>query len=114
DQPSTNLLDFRKDVRGEDDRVLPAKILDEAAYLPDLIGIQSHGRFVQDQDGRVVHEGFRESDSLTVTLGQVLDDAPSYIAESAAAHDVVQPTGHGASRNPFQAGPIAKVLLDAH
>lgn len=38
------------------------QIFNQGADLDDLVGVQSDGRLVQDQDGRVADEGLGESD----------------------------------------------------
>ena len=40
------LLDFRKDVRAENDGVIACEALDQVARLIDLLGIESGGRLV--------------------------------------------------------------------
>src|SRR5579864_3731055 len=41
------LLDLRKDVRAENNRVLAREILDQVASLVDLLGVQSGRRFIE-------------------------------------------------------------------
>jgi hypothetical protein len=52
-----DLLDLREDMRGEQDGVGFAQLLDQLAHLPDLPGIQADGGLVEDQDVGVVQDG---------------------------------------------------------
>ena len=58
---------------GEDDGAVLAQSLDDVADLDDLLGIQTDGGLVQDQDLGIADEGLGEADTLLIALGQVAD-----------------------------------------
>ena len=61
-------FDLGEDVRGKQDRVLLAQVLDEVAHLADLVRIEADGRLVEDQQVGFGDEGFGEADALAVAL----------------------------------------------
>jgi len=62
------LLDFREDVRAQDNRVVASEALDQVARLVDLLGVESGGGLVQDEHVRIVKDGLRQADALPVAL----------------------------------------------
>ncbi len=61
-------------VGGNDDQLVLAQFVDEAAHFVLLVGIQSVGGFVQDQDLRIVNQCLRQADAPAKALGQCFDD----------------------------------------
>ena len=53
--------------------MLPSEILDQLADLADLIGIQSAGRLVENEQIGFMDEGVRKADALSVTFGKRAD-----------------------------------------
>ena len=68
-------IDFGKEVGGEEDGVARGEGLDEGADLAHLVGIESDGGFVEDEDIGIVDEGLGEADALAVALGELADEA---------------------------------------
>ena len=54
---------------GQDNRVVPAKLLDKGANFDDLLRVESDCRLVQDKYLRVADKRLRQSDTLLVALG---------------------------------------------
>ena len=65
----TGLLDFRQDVRTQNNRVVACQAFDQITGLIDLLGIESGGRLVQDKHVGIVNNSLSQADPLTVALG---------------------------------------------
>src|SRR5262249_12397102 len=74
DDPFAGLFDFGKNVRAEDDGVIPAKALDQVAGFIDLFWIEAGSRLVEDQHIRVVNDGLSQSDALTIPFRKLTKD----------------------------------------
>ena len=72
---------FGQDVRRENDRVIPGEILDQVADFDDLLGIEAHGRLVEDDYIRIVHERLRQSDALLISAREALDQLIALICD---------------------------------
>lgn len=83
-------FDFAEDVGGEEDGVLVTELLDESTDGPDLVGIESVGGFVEDEEVGLVDEGIGEANALAVSFGESFDHFASDIAESAGFHDFAE------------------------
>jgi len=62
-------------VRREDDGALLAEGGDERERVAALIGIETLGRLVEDEDVGAVQERVGEADPLAVALGLIADEA---------------------------------------
>src|SRR5262249_43276408 len=89
DDPFAGLFDFGKDVRAEDDGVIPAKALDQIASFVDLLGVEAGSRLVEDQHIRVVNDGLSQSDALTIPFGQFPKNLIADIRDPATVADKV-------------------------
>jgi len=69
--PLADRLDFREDVRREQDVCPPASSRIVLKRLADLQRVEAGGRLVEDQDGRVVDHGVGQPDALPVALESV-------------------------------------------
>ena len=66
-------LDFLEDVGRKDDRLVRAHPFDQSADLVLLIGVESVGRFIEDEDFRIVNDGLGEAGAVTITFRQGVD-----------------------------------------
>ena len=75
-----------EDVCRQDHAVRAAEFADQCANVEDLVGIEPDGRFVENDQIGLVHNGLGDADTLLVALGQGADQFPRYIGEAAALH----------------------------
>ena len=61
------MLDFRQNVRGENDRMSFRQPLDQVANLDDLLGVQPHRRLIENHHIRIVDHGLRQTHALLVS-----------------------------------------------
>ena len=69
---------------GEDHGAFSRQRADELAGLVDLLGIESRGRFVENEQVGFVHERLREPHPLAVAAAQLPDDAVPRLTEGRA------------------------------
>ena len=67
-----------------------SKALDQVPNLNHLLRIKTHGRFVQNQNLRCADQRLRNTDSLPVTLGEVLNHTLSDIFDLRCPADLLQ------------------------
>ena len=53
----THGLDFRKNVRRQNQAVIAAQVSDQGADLANLVGVEPDGRLVEDDDVRLMDDG---------------------------------------------------------
>ena len=70
--------------------MLFAQLFHQGTDLDDLFRVETNGRFVQDQNRRIVDERLCQTHTLPVTFGQVLDDSAGNVADPAEIADVLQ------------------------
>ena len=104
-----NILD---DVGGKDDSVALAQFPDQAAYVADLVGVESHGRLVEYHHRRVVQDRLRDAHPLLEALGQVADQAPAHATQAAALLGLAHRRAAPGFADAVQAGAIRQVLVD--
>ena len=68
--------DLGQDVRAQQHCVIGAERTDDFAGLMDLAGIQSGGRLVEEKDLGRAKERLRETDTLAVAAGELVDLEP--------------------------------------
>jgi hypothetical protein len=107
-------VDFRKDVRREEDGPLFPETPDRLPDPDDLHRVESDGRLVQDQHRRPVDEGAGERGPLTETLRQVVDLAVRHLLEEAALDRLGDPPLHLGARDALQPRAVGEVLVDPH
>ena len=61
-------LNLGQNVRRKNDGMILAEVLDEVAYLNDLLRVETDGRLVENKHLRVADERLRNADTLTVAL----------------------------------------------
>ncbi len=84
DDLAARLLDFREDVRAEDDRVIAREACDELAGFALLFRIEAGCGLVKNQHRRIVNDGLRDADALAITFRQLADDRFPHAAQSGA------------------------------
>ena len=89
DDALAGVFDLGQDVGAEDDGVIAGEGREQLADLDDLLGIETAGRLVEDQDVGVVDDGLGDADALAVAFGQLADQLVADVAERAAADDLV-------------------------
>src|SRR3954469_8086169 len=82
---------FGENVRGEQDGVLFAEILDELADGADLVWVQANGGLVQDNQFRFVDKRVRQANALAITFGKLADDSLVDIRERTLFEDRFHP-----------------------
>ena len=84
-----DLLDFRKDVRAQDDGVIARKAFDQVARLVDLLGVKAGGGLVEDQDIWIVNDGLRKAHALPIPFGELAEELFFHVGNRAAAGNVI-------------------------
>jgi len=107
-------LHFAKNVTGEQDRMPLGQSLDKFPDFTDLSRVETDGRLIQDQDIRLIHQGIRQSDALTVSLGEGADELIPDMSDAAEFQRILYLFRDAAGADSFQCGPIAEILVDAH
>ena len=64
----TSLLDFGENVSAKNYGVITRQTFDQVAGLVDLLGIQSCGWFVKNQNIGIVNNCLRQADALAITF----------------------------------------------
>src|SRR5262249_42196555 len=114
DDTLAGVLDFAQDMRAENDRVFAREMLQQLADFDDLLGIETAGGFIEDQDIGVVDDGLREADALAVAFGELRDELAAHVAERAALDDFVYAVLDLALRNALQLAHEIEVLDHLH
>ena len=79
-----------------------AQAFDQGADFDDLVGVEAHGGFVQDQHRRIADQRLGEAHPLFVALGQVFDQPAVHILDLHQTADF---------RDMFLAGELAFLQL---
>ena len=91
-----------------------SQLLDEGERLADLQRVEADGRFVQDEDGRVVDHGVGQADALAVALRQRADKPAAHLLDATALEAEIEPLLPLLALYPLELGPKEHVFLDAH
>ena len=111
---STNRFHFFQDMGRKNDRTIFAEVAHKLAHFEFLIGIETIGRFVQDQDGRIMQESLRDSRTSLVTLGKSFDALTTTRLEMHALYGTIHTRRNFlASISPSTRGEC-KEIFDAH
>src|SRR5438105_15156603 len=94
--------------------MLPAEILNQLAYLPDLVWIKANGRLVENKELGLIYECIGQTNSLTITFGKCSDYFPFHFAQTAQFLYVADALGHAAMRHAFERGTVIKVFRYPH
>ena len=91
-----------------------AQFANQGTGGPNLRRIEPGCRFIQDQHRRRGQQSVRQADALAIAFRQGADDLPMHVVEPAAFEDVANPFPPPPAVNALDAGPEAKILVDAH
>ena len=83
------LFDFGQDVRRENHRVVARQSLDQLSHFVNLFRIETDGRFVENQNRRIVQQRLRDSDALLIAFGKLRDDPSLDIGDVHLLHHPV-------------------------
>ena len=84
-------FDFREIVRGEHDRALLADLLQVVEKLGLLVGVEIARGLVENENGRVVNEGLRETDPLPIAVRELSYFSTENLREAAHFDDALRP-----------------------
>ena len=73
DNPLTDRLNFRENMRRQNDCLLFAQLCNQIADFNDLLGIKTHHGFIQNQQWRISQQRLCNTYALLVSFGQILD-----------------------------------------
>ena len=87
------LLDFRQDMRAQNNGVIAGEALDQIARFVNLLGIEARGRFVQNKHVGIMNDGLGQPDALTIAFGEFADQLVADIGDGAALANVIHALG---------------------
>src|SRR4029079_2504924 len=70
DHPAASHLHLRQNVRRKQNCMLVTQVLDQLPHLSDLVWIEADCRLIQNQQVRFSDQRVRESDPLSISLGE--------------------------------------------
>src|SRR6266404_5801182 len=108
------LLDFRQNVRAEDDGVVAGEALDELASIVDLLGVEAGGGLVENEHVGIMDDGLREADALTIALGEFAEQLVLNIDNGAALANIIDALGEIRFGKTFQAADKLQIFGGAH
>ena len=114
EQVVAHLLDFGQDVGAEEDGVIFGQRADEGTDLQDLLGVETHGGLIQNEELGEAQQSLGKADALAVALGEVADEPSPDAHDAGHLHD---PVGLGAALfagDFFQPGGEEQVFLAGH
>src|ERR1041385_353643 len=114
DDLAADLRHLGEDVRREDDGAVGGELLDEAADLDDLLGVEADRRLVEDEHRRVVDQRAREADALAVALGEAAHDARRDVGEKAFGEHALERVFESALRDAFDAADELEIRAHGH
>ena len=85
-----NGTDLGQDMAAEQHRSLALETLDQLADFNDLVGIQTAGRFVQNENFGITDQSLGQAYALAVTMGQVAHQFAAHIVQARAVDEVIQ------------------------
>src|SRR5439155_7768411 len=65
-------------------------------------------------DALPIYQGVSQADALAVTLGELADDTPAHLGQSALLHDPINPLTATFAAKPFETGAKFEVFAHAH
>ena len=107
-------LHFRQNVRRDQHRVRARQTFDERTHETYLVRIKPDGRFVEDDQIRLVNDGIRQPDTLFVAFGKLTDDALAHIRETALLENRINAVPRASATQAFQPRAKLEVFADAH
>ncbi len=98
----------------KEDRVSVAQFADQRADLANLNRIETGGRFVEDQDVRIVNHRFGQADALAIPFGKMAEDAVFDVNEPATVQDLADCDVTARAGHVLELRAIAQILIDTH
>ena len=114
DDAIAHLLDLRQDMTRNQDGMMTGQLLQEGAHPAYLVGIEPDRGLVQNEHIGVVQQAVGNPHTLAIPLGQLADDAATYIGEVATLADFLHATFDPATGNALEAPPVGKIFPHAH
>ncbi len=90
------------------------QFLDQLPHRANLVRVQPDGRFVQDNQFRLMHQGVGQADPLAVSFGKMADDPLADLAQAALGDDRIDPFARTAVAQPFEPRPKFQVFPHPH
>src|SRR5581483_8854437 len=112
--PPAGHADLGQDVRGQDDGVLAAQAFDELSGLIDLLGVETDGWLVQDDDVGIVDQRLGDAHPLLVALRELAYELAAHVFDLTGVQSVLEPLADAARRQPLEPGDELEVRLDRH
>jgi hypothetical protein len=101
-------------VGGEENGAGTPEFTDQVADLDDLIGVESGGGLVENEDrGRMKH-GLGEAGALAITFGEGADLLVETLGDSAVGSDLIDGPAEGRAGEATNLPHVAEVVDDAH
>ena len=94
--------------------MLTGQVLDELANRPDLVWVQPQGRFVENDQLRLMHQSVGQTDPLLIALGQVPNNAFLYVGQAALVQHGIDSLAGLRAAQPLQAGAELQVFAHPH
>jgi len=107
-------LHFLHDVAGKQDGFGLSQFADQLSDLHDLVGIESTGGLIEDQDFGIMKDGLRQAHPLFVTLGESPDALIEHSFQTAVVDHIVQPLKIAAFGHLSEGGDVGQKLHHAH
>ena len=108
------LLDFRQNVRAENDGVVAGQALDQVPRLVDLLGVETGGGLVEDQHIRIVNDRLRQAYALAIAFGKFTQQFVLHIRNGAALANVIDPLPQLRAGKPFKLADERQVFGGFH
>ena len=86
EHPAAHHFRLRQDVRRNQHRVRAREAFDQLPHRPDLARVEADGRFVQNDQFRLMHQRVRQTDALPVAFRKLADDAAAHVRQAALLH----------------------------
>ncbi len=110
----THHFDFGQNVRRNQNGAPMREVFDELPHLPDLVGIEADGRFVEDEQIRVMNQGVSESDPLFLAFGEGADQGAFFFLQVTHFEHISDAVLDFRAFNAFERGSVAEVFMDPH
>ncbi len=114
DGARASLFDLVQVVRGEHNRSLLTDLTNVAKHLRLLVRIQVAGRFVQDEDWRIVDQRLAQADALAITVRQGADVLAEHTRQTAHLDDLFHALFEGRLVELSDIGDEFEVVQHAH
>src|SRR5690606_35563335 len=113
-RPRSDGRDFGQDVGGKEDGLFFAHFLNQSPDIEYLDGVEAGSGFVEDEDGRVVHQGGGKAGPLPEALGQGAELFVLCGAETGLFDYVIDAGAGGLAAQAVERGGKAQELVRVH